>query len=305
MTLTNATMHDPPSNRPVGRLLPTHELAVRARKALAERRFKDAHHNVEGMPDDSVLARAWQHLLDGEILVDEQQLKKAQPALLRAAATALLAGLGPEASINGEALRLASLAFGKLGVLFRRQDRAAQAIRAHHCAFHLQCEFGSNDELWETAVNLGLDADLARDHDAAQRWHRLAIGLGTSVAEEPLRKQCVACTNLTTSLTQGHRFPEAIEAGRQARSLWQSHDIGSAESARAEMRLGHALLLHGEGLHESASDDARSVLDEATDCLGSAYEALLPFGRATAADAQWCAEQRDFAQRLLESLTSE
>ena len=64
------------------------------------------------------------------------------------------------------------------------------------------------------------------------------------------------------------------------------------------MKLGYALLRHGESLHDSDPQRAKAVLAEAIDDLTTAHESLLAFGPACAADAHWCVEQKDFAERL-------
>ena len=277
---------------------------MRALKALAERRYKDAQANVEAMPDEPMLDLAWKQLLRGAILLEEAHLRNAEPPLKRATAVALTTGLDGQRPVDGDALRLAGLALIYLGMLFRRQDRAERAFRAHLAALRLLAEHGSAEELWEAAMNLGLDADLARAHDTAQSWHRLAIELGAWATHESERKQSIALMHLARSLTQQGQYERATDAARAAQGLWRSHDTGSADAARAEMQLAHVLVLLGESLHLCDPQKARAALDEALACLASAREALLPFGEETAADVQWCLDQCDFAQRLRASLAA-
>ena len=70
------------------------------------------------------------------------------------------------------------------------------------------------------------------------------------------------------------------------------------------MNLGYALLRHGEALHDGDPAQAIGVLTQAIDYLTAAHESLLAFGSDHAADAQWCSEQKDFAQRLSRSIKS-
>ncbi len=162
-------------------------------------------------------------------------------------------------------------------------------------------QHGSFDELWETAVELGLDADVARRYEDAQHWHRAAIESAERVDEEAKRKQAIAWTNLSTSCTQGGLHDEAVSAARTARDFWREHDVGAVSTAQADLKLGSALLKQGESLHERGDKLARPALDEAGKWLTTAREALLAFGMDHAAEVRLCLEQKDFARRLLTS----
>ena len=285
------------SARPVGVVRPRHERASRAFKALDEKRLKDARANTEAMPEAPILEYAWKLVLRGLICLEQPDFAQAEPALREGASAALVAGLGGGPENDPDAL-----SFEKVGGLYRRRDRPEAAYRAHLAAYRLRREYGSFEEMWATAVSLGIDADLARWYTHAEKWHRIAIDVGASAPDGPERGQAIAWANLASSFTNRGRYREAVDAAGNAREHWRAHDIGSLEAARADMYLGHALLKLGEALHTEDQEQAKRTLEEAIDRLDSARESLLPFGRTAAADARWCLDQTDFARRFRASL---
>jgi len=222
---------------------------------------------------------------------------------LQSAAWAWLDGLGAANAVQTRAaLRLAARACEHLGWLYRHQDRPDDASRIHRAAHDLRAKHGSHEEVWETAVSLGRDADLARRWVEAQGWYRQAIESAAQAVEQPDHKQAVAWTRLSGSLTESGDHEEAVAAAKTARDWWRQYDIAAASAAAADLRVGYALLKQGECLFEQAPESALPVLNEAIERLAAAKEALLAFGGQRAADAQWCSQQADFAERLRASL---
>ena len=294
--------------RPTGFLQPTHERAVRAVKALEDGRLKDMECNIDAIPESPPTLRAWKFVLKGLLMLERSDFTGAEALLRQAAGPELLdhADDGPDAERpirvpTGDA-RLASAAAEKLGFIYRRQDRPDEAYRTHLAAFRLRQQYGSTEEQWETAVSLGIDADLGRRYTDAKRWHRLAIDLGEKSLQEPNQKQGVACTNLAASLLETGDYEQAVSMARTARERWREHDLGAATADLADMRLGHALLRQAESLFERDPKQTGSALLEALDLFAAANAALLAFGSAYAADVQWCLEQTDFARRLQDTL---
>ncbi len=288
--------------RPAGFVEPTHERAVSALKAIEANRITDAEKHIAAIPDSPLIDRAWKSLLRGLTSVQQADFAGAEVLLLRACSVGLIAGLGKRENVDPDALRLCALALHHAGRLYRRQDRPKDAFHAHLAAHHLRQQHGSLDELWEIAVELGLDADVDRRYQEAQKWHRTAIDIAEKTSEEPARRQAVAWSNLAVSYADGGRYDEAVSAARTARDWWRQHDIGAASAAQADLKLGGILLKQGEALHERGDPNAKFPLDEAIKWLAAAHEALQAFGPDDAVDAQLCLEQQDFAQRLLASL---
>lgn len=293
--------------RPVGIVQPAFEQAVRALRALAGLRCDDAERCAAAVPDSPLLARSWKLLLRGLLAIETGKLREAEPCLLQAASLAFIeaAAAGEDPIRKGtqitqaEPNRVAARALHHLGWVYRREERVEEAIRTHAAAYQLRERFGSVEELWETAGELGLDADVARRFDAAERWHREAIALTGACHEEPARKWAIAWTNLTNSYLQAARFQAAADAARSAREAWRTYDPTAVTAAQADMRLGGALLKLGESLVESASVEAMPVLAESTEVLTAAGSALTAFGLRYAPEAGWCNEQLDFAAKLL------
>ena len=226
----------------------------------------------------------------------------AEPLLLQAFSLAFVNGMGEEDAVDGESLRLAARALNRVGWIYRRKDRSEDAYRTHLAAYSLRRQHGSFEEVWETATELGLDADVARRYEDARRWHRVAIEVAEKTAEEPARRQAIAWANLSRSCGDDGQHDEAVSAARTARDWWREHDLGAVTAARADGKLGGALLRQGEALHGGGEKSAKAVLDESVEWLATAAEALLAFGLDHAAEAQSCLEQKDFAERLRDSL---
>ncbi len=308
-----------PETRPVGVIRPTHESALRALVALEQKCIADAEKHIAAIPDSPMSDYAWKIFLRGLAATEQVRLTKAEPLLLQASALALIdanaddreAGSefapgerrtgSPHARTPADAFRQAARALHHLGWMYRRQNREDNAYRTHLVAYRLREQHGSFDELWETAVELGLDADVARRYEDAQHWHRAATESAGRADDEAKRKQAIAWTNLSTSCTQGGLHDEAVSAARTARGFWREHDVGAVSAAQADLKLGSALLKQGESLHERDDKLARPALDEAGKWLTTAREALLAFGTEHAAEARVCLEQKDFARRLLTS----
>lgn len=288
--------------RPVGVIQPPHESAVLALNAIAERRLADAENHIDALPDSVMIDRAWTLLLRGLVAIERADFAEARPLLWEAACLAFIAGLASDGVLDADASRVVARFLRHLGWLYRRQDRPAEASQTHLAAHRLCERHGSFEELWETAVELGLDADVARRFVDAQRWHRAAVEAGEKASDASDRRLAIAWTNLSASCTESGRHDEAVLAARAARECWRRHDMGAVTAAQADLQLGTALLRKGESLHEHGDKLARPVLEEADERLGNACNALLAFGTDHAAQAQLCRDQQDFAQRLLASL---
>jgi hypothetical protein len=244
----------------------------------------------------------WKLYLHGCLAIEQADFDVAEPLFLQAFSLAFVNGMGEEDGVDGESLRLAARVLDRVGWIYRRKDRPVDAIRTHLAAYSLRRQHGSFEEVWETATELGLDADVARRYEDARRWHRVAIEVAEKTAEEPARRQAVAWTNLSRSCGDDGKHDEAVSAARTARNWWREHELGAVTAARADGRLGGALLKQGEALHGGDDKLAKAVLDESVEWLATAAEALAAFGPDHAAEAQSCLEQKDFAERLRDSL---
>jgi hypothetical protein len=327
-TFDNDRQTDP---RPIGIICPAHERAVRALTAVREKRLADADQHIAAVPEASMRDRAWKRILQALVAIEQVKPSDAEPLLLQAASLCWIDGFGREGTPGPEephlhaghvgarnpshdagasipsrtfpdALRQASFALHHLGRVYRRQERPADASRAHLAAYHLREQYGSYEELWETATELGLDHDVARRFDEGRRWHGIALQAACKTSEEPTRKQAIAWTNICTSCMESGLCDNALSAARSARECWREHDVSDVTAAQADLTLGTALLRHGEALHERGDQLARDVLAEALEWLAAARAALLAFGPEHASEARLCVEQEDFAKRLVASL---
>lgn len=288
--------------RPTGQVEPAHERAVKAMRALDDNRLADMATHIAAIPDVPTLSQAWKRYLQGRLAARKLDFQAAASLLSEAFTVAseaaeTLSGKGKE-----DARRLAALSLLHRGRLCRRQDQPRDAARAHRSAYDLLVDHGSYDELWEVTTELGLDAELDRQHVQAVRWHRRAIVAGRKASQDPWEKEAIAWVNLSRSSTEGSRHAKAVVAARRACECWRRHDAGALRAAQADLNLGAALVSHGQWLHDRADEPARPILDEAVACLIRAREALLAFGAVASADAESCADRLDFAERLRASL---
>jgi hypothetical protein len=288
--------------RPAGFVKPQSERGVRALKALEDGRLADAETNIAAITDSPPDEYAWKCHLGGLLAAARCDPTAALPLFLQAAGSALVEAYGRVSECDCESLRLAASALDKAGALYRRYDRPADATQAHAAALQLRKAHGSVEEEWETAVNLGLDADLARRYADAAAWHRTAVELGSRASEESARLRAIASSHLSKTLLADEDFQGSVAAARDAGELWRKHDAGELSAIRAELNLGHALLKLGESLHGDDVARARSALDEALTSLNGASKELAAFGPQCGPDVKWSEEQIDFAKRLLDSL---
>ena len=290
--------------RPVGFMRPDHERALKAMKALNEKRLSDAEKHIAALPDSPGLDGVWKLLLAGLLAIECLDFKTAETALRHAAELAQEEKAPAGHSEKIARSRLASVVLEKIGWLRRRRDRAEQAYEIHLKAYRLREAHGSIEELWETAVSLGQDAYVAQRWDDAERWFGKAVALASEADQKTQRLRAIAHAHLAAALTNAGRHEHAVDAARSAMSEWQEHDPGGVETVEARIGLGYALLRHGEALVECADGNAREILEEALQRLKAAYEELLPFGSAISTQARTCLAQQDFANRLLAALGS-
>ncbi len=275
--------------------------ALAALKALTENRLDDARTNVEEMPGHDPSDRAWKALLSGQIALAEGDLRTAESDLQTAAALALDYGLR-DSAVAPKMFRLAARALNALGRTHRRRERLGGAARAHRAAYHLRAEYGSEDERWESAMDAGLDHHLARQPESAAEWLRRSLEHARRAVEEPLRKQALALGELCATLRTMERLDDAVAAARSARSLWRECDPGCRDGFRAELRVGHALLVQAQAQLDSNPEQARAHLEESIHCLAAARDELAAFGPEVLSDLRSCEDQLDFAGRLRASL---
>lgn len=308
-------VQQPPSDdaRPKGVVQPLQERAVGAVKALDDQRYPDAEAHIDAIADSEPLDDVWRLFLRALLAIGRGDLKAALPLLREVASEAPTTSRGPdpapssavEATFAGpdpDCLRLAARALEKVGWIYRRQDSPRKAYDAHLCAYHIRNEHGSFEEVWESARSLGLAADLRGSYGDGQTWHRIAAEMGARADEDPEGKQAIAWTNLSASLTSSGLHDQAVEAARTARHWWHERDVGDVAAARADMKVGYALLRQGESQHDCDPTGAEKTLAEAIECLEASADALSAFGPHNSGDVHWCAEQVDFAQRLRDTL---
>lgn len=283
-------------------LQPADPHAVAALKSLGAGKIDDAQKEVGSIGESVWVDRAWKELLLGMIAAERVHLAEAEHRFFEATALTQLAQFDdqhPLADIDTQ--RMVSLAWHHLGRVYRRQDRPDHARKTHQAAYDLRRRFGQVDEQWETAVELGMDADIASKPEEAVEWYRTAIDLAGRTGTDSLARQARANARLSASLARARRFDEAVSAAREACSLWRRHDHGGADAALANARLGAVLLEQGAALHGGADPGAGEVLRQAVADLSLASRALEAFGTAYDVNVRACEEQIDLAQRLIAS----
>ncbi len=302
MTHPTSQGSQPPTAPPAGQVRPQHERALLALKALNESRWSDADKHVAALPESPLCEYAWKAYLAGRLAAERHDFPAAEARFLEAASAALVSGLGDEKKVSTDAMRLGAAAMERLGCAYRRQERLDDAHRSHRAAYRLRQEHGSVDERWESAMSLTIDCAVARRHDEAQRWCRVAIDLAAAASDQPAAKKAQAWGRMSAALTALGRHEEAVAAARTAREFSRMHDIAAVAAARADLEVAQALMKFGESVYERDAKAARTILSEALESLATAAEELPPFGNEAAPDVRRCSELTDFARRLLDSL---
>ena len=291
-----------PKRRPVGMIAPTHDRATRALIALADDRLRDARMNIDAMPRATATDRAWCRLIAGMVALHSGRFSEAEDHLLVAAGSCALEQDHADGRVGRDVPRLRALCWHHLGRTYRRQDDLDRAVFVHESAYRIRHRHGAPEELAESAVELGMDADVLGLHEDAQDWYHRALDWAKQATEDPLRIQALIWTKLVSSFMGSGHGVQAVEAAGHARDCWRQHDITSADCARADMVLAGAQLKLAETLHDTEPASAAEALQIAIDGLGEACESLLAFGEDQMPHAKWCADQKDFAERLLASL---
>jgi hypothetical protein len=288
--------------RPTGWVEPEQDRARLALVALRDGRIEDAAHHAQGVPVATSTGRSWKSLLSGLVTIARGELRYAEAQLLEASTLACVNALNADQSSQMDAWRLAGRTLHHLGWVYRRQDRLAEASHTHLAAHRLRDKWGSPEEIGETAIELGLDYDLARNYQEGCRWHRIALQAAKQAVLDRDRMQAVAWSYLAASCTDDGRHDEGVSAARSARDSWRAHDIGAVTAAQADVKLGAALLKQGEVLCDQVDERAGAVLTEAITWFTAGRDALLAFGGEHTEAARRCDEQIDFARRLLATL---
>lgn len=281
----------PTKASPRGAVAPRDEHALRAQRALAESRHDDAERLLAKIDATDSEGPAWRAMLGAELALAGKRIEQAELLSWQAAAWAL----GEAVTGDDRALRLAARAMEFVGLVCRRRDNLHEALRAHEKAYELRLRAGSVEERWESGMSIAVDEELAGRRERAIEWFGLAVELAGRAEENADRLAAKALTKLAECCIE-HGAPErAVEHARRAIECLRRSDPGSMEAARAELLLGHALLMRAAG---GDGGERVALLDQALGTLGRAHDELLAFGAEAHADVLWCAEQRDFAERL-------
>ena len=297
------------TNRPVGLMVPEDDTFARTWRSLQRLRAGDARtkatdvkRRIDALPDDHALDHRWKRILQGVMAIHQTRLSDAHGYLLEAAALELVdCILTQEERERPDSFRLSALALHHTGLAWRRQERLHEARRVHEAAFQLRERFGSLEESWETAIELGLDEDVAQHWEDAARWYRRAITMAEAFSIGATRQCAVSWRYLSISREQAQAYEESVSAAHKAFEYFVDHDSGGVDVARAVARYGTTLLRHGESLLESCDSRAAEVLRDSADRLKEACDALRAFGQEHESQAQTCTQQMDFAKRLLAS----
>ncbi len=279
-------------------LRPSGEHALRACKALHELRLADATTNIKAISTDTLVEQAWLHLLTGRLMVAEKTFSKAKPELLQAAGLAFAAG-GPQ---DAELHRLAANALNLVGWIYRRQDQPTFATSVHEAALQLRIAHGTKSEQLETMVELGLDAELARDLDNAQRWYSEAIETAGKLDAPHDQHLASNYDHLSRVFLAKDATQRAVDAARAARTHWRAHDIRLASASRADLALGNALLMHAEFHLASDAQTVHEAIEECVALLEKAENALAAFGPKHADDVDRCRQHLEVAQKLRDAV---
>lgn len=288
--------------RPVGQLYPLDEAALATFHAVERQRLDAAARQIDNLSIATCIDRAWKLLLQGRILAANLKLWAAESLYLQGFAESWIAANDETIESKGDALRLAATALMCTGKAQRRLDRTSDAKRCHSLADRLFQQAGSYEELWAVSVELGLDAEVAKDLGFAVTYHQKAIEYAQQSSEAPIEKQALAWHHLSVAYCDSGAFDKAIDAAKSACDLWRKHDEGGLDLVRANYRLGEVRLMQDQSMLEGGSSATGESLKETIGMLERVEGELAAFGSRTSADVKMCGDQLDFARRILESM---
>ncbi len=295
-TLPHPSPDDTPAARHDSYLRPPSDYTRRACKALHEHRLADAASNIKAISTDSLTEQAWKHLLTGRLMVAEKKFSRAKPELLQAAGLAFTDASAK--SQPSDLHRLAASALNLVGWIYRRQDQPTFATSVHEAALQLRTAHGTTAEQWDTIVELGLDAELARNFDEALQFYTDAIDIAGKLDAPHDQFLAVNYDHLTRVFLAKHATQQAVDAARAARTHWRAHDIRLASASRADLALGTALLTHAEFHLLSDPPSVHQAIEESVELLEQAKDALAAFGSKYNRDVDQCRQQLEVAKKL-------
>lgn len=290
--------------RPIGMLYLLDDDALSAFRSVEKRRVDDVAGQIENLSTRTCIDRAWKLLLQGRFLAGDMRLQAAESLLLQSFAESWIAANDDGIETSRDAMRLAATALMCTGKAQRRLDRPADAVRTHQLADNLFQQAGSFDELWCVSIELGLDAEVAKDFETAANRHQMAIEYAKKASEAPIEKQAVASHHLSVAHCESGAFGKAIDAAQSACDLWRKLDEGSLDLVRADYRLGEVRLRQDQSLLEEGNASAGQSLKETIGILERTESELAAFGSRATADVKLCSDQLDFARRILQSMES-
>jgi len=177
------------------------------------------------MQPTSPMEKAWHRLLLGEAWMDMGVQEKAVRLLLANYEELRDARPAPEAALS----RILARSLKKLGTYYRDKQDFVEAYTLHQMQWLYMRRVGSLKDRHEALISLDIDAALLRNFFASEQWLREALQVALQMPEGEDRKRSLLITwnNLSASLQELIRFPDAEAAARESRRLSKVYDLSN------------------------------------------------------------------------------
>ncbi len=213
----------------------------------------------------SPMEKAWHQLLLGEawmelgaqakavrlLQANYEQLRDARPA--------------PDAALS----RILARSLKKLGTYYRDRQELGEAYTLHQMQWLYMRRVGSLKDRHEALISLDVDAALLRNFFASEQWLREALQVALQMPEGEDRRRSLIITwnNLSASLQELIRFPEAEAAARESHRLSKVYDQGNQHREFREVwalaQLADVLSAFGLYLETKDPKQSRPTYDKA------------------------------------------
>jgi hypothetical protein len=216
-----------------GPAMPPSDVLKAAEKSLEAGQSREVVRMLHNLKVDSPLEKAWHRLLLGEAYFDIGAMDRAHQLLL--ANYEELRDARP--TLDPEVMRILARSLKKLGITWRDRRDYEKAYTLHQLQWLYMRRVGNLSERFDALISLDVDAALLRNYFASEQWLREALLVAQQMPEglDKQRAQILIWNNLSLTLSELLRFPEAEAAIRESRRIAQLYDAASPSQEYREI----------------------------------------------------------------------
>ncbi|WP_141734240.1 hypothetical protein [Oligoflexus tunisiensis] len=204
-----------------------------AEQSLENGQPREVVRNLHALKVSTPRERAWHRFLLGEAYLDIGAVDKGHRLLL--ANYEELRDARPAA--EPEVMRVLARSLKKLGAHYRDRRDYERAYTLHQLQWLYMRRVGNLLDRFDALISLDVDAALLRNYFASEQWLRQALLIAQQMPEglDRQRSQIIIWNNLSLSLSELLRFPEAEAAAGESRRISQLYDPASSKKEYREV----------------------------------------------------------------------